>query len=594
MKKWVNVCYYLILKISLVILVSTTTLIGQGASSALQFDNLGANINIPSDPGDELNPSDAVTAECWFNPQLAFSNDHQPRLVVKHNSWVLMVLPSGQPTFSVNDGTWREGAYGSAISNTDQWYHLAGVFNGSSVGIYVNGILDGYTDFGETIQLAEQAYDVRIGGMYVPYRTLSGYMDEIRIWHEARTATQIRTFMNKKLTATDMTNLVGYWRFDEGIGATAYDLSQYNNDGSVDNDSIPGWYTSAWITSTAPIGDESVYTITGSNLNLASSDGDNVSIENIAGSPDIFSIMRIDESPNSMDVSGLNNVDPLRYWEVWFAGGTSPDYDIIYNYNGHPGIGDENDLRLGSRSSALSTEWTDASATLDTPNDELTVLNQTSGMQYILASSTPDNPLPVYLELFDVRLSNGIIELNWKTGSEFHNLGFEIWRKKKTDGNYQLLTSYRTNSKLNGLGNSSVGKMYEFTDNDIKIGENYIYQLLNVDFNGITHVCSERNIYVNGEVIFPHSIEISNNFPNPFNPKTFFDILVKDQTNITFSVFNILGIQVDQQNYKNLNGNIRISWDGSNMASGIYFYKISSVKNDKIKIIKSGRMSLIK
>ncbi len=34
-------------------------------------------------------------------------------------------------------------------------------------------------------------------------------------------------------------DLVGYWKFDEGSGNTAYDLSNYTNDGTINGD--PKW-----------------------------------------------------------------------------------------------------------------------------------------------------------------------------------------------------------------------------------------------------------------------------------------------------------------------------------------------------------------
>lgn len=55
--------------------------------------------------------------------------------------------------------------------------------------------------------------------------------------------------MRRTLTGGE-TGLVGYWRFDEGTGTTAMDLSQFGNHGTLNGP--------AWVESTAPIGAEAI------------------------------------------------------------------------------------------------------------------------------------------------------------------------------------------------------------------------------------------------------------------------------------------------------------------------------------------------
>ena len=54
----------------------------------------------------------------------------------------------------------------------------------------------------------------------------SGQIDEVRIWNTAQSQTQIRDNMCTKLIGNEV-GLVGYWRFDETTGNTAFD-SQTN------------------------------------------------------------------------------------------------------------------------------------------------------------------------------------------------------------------------------------------------------------------------------------------------------------------------------------------------------------------------------
>jgi len=69
-------------------------------------------------------------------------------------------------------------------------------------------------------------------------------LDDFRIWNYARTQEEIQAGMNQELTGGEG-GLVGYWRFNEGEGTTAYDLSPYENHGTI-TDAI-------WTTEAAPI-----------------------------------------------------------------------------------------------------------------------------------------------------------------------------------------------------------------------------------------------------------------------------------------------------------------------------------------------------
>ena len=70
-------------------------------------------------------------------------------------------------------------------------------------------------------------------------------LDDFRIWNYARTQEEIQAGMNQELTGGEG-GLVGYWRFNEGEGTTAYDLSPYENHGTI-TDAI-------WTTEAAPNG----------------------------------------------------------------------------------------------------------------------------------------------------------------------------------------------------------------------------------------------------------------------------------------------------------------------------------------------------
>ncbi len=84
--------------------------------------------------------------------------------------------------------------------------------------------------------------------------------------------------------------------------------------------------------------------------------------------------------------------------------------------------------------------------------------------------------------------------------------------------------------------------------------------------------------------VLPTSFTVAQNYPNPFNPTTTmsFGLSVASAWNI--DIYNIAGQKVNSFNGFNEAGQVNVTWDskdanGSAVASGIYFYKISAGAN---------------
>jgi len=83
----------------------------------------------------------------------------------------------------------------------------------------------------------------------------------------------------------------------------------------------------------------------------------------------------------------------------------------------------------------------------------------------------------------------------------------------------------------------------------------------------------------------PTNYELHQNYPNPFNPitKIFFSIPVKKENNtagniVSLKVYDILGREIETLvNEEKSAGNYEVSFDGTKLPSGIYFYQLRSV-----------------
>ncbi len=81
-----------------------------------------------------------------------------------------------------------------------------------------------------------------------------------------------------------------------------------------------------------------------------------------------------------------------------------------------------------------------------------------------------------------------------------------------------------------------------------------------------------------GDEQLPDKFELSQNFPNPFNPLTKIKYAVPLTSNVELSIFNILGEQVQiLVNEIKETGFYTINFDASRLSSGVYFYHISAI-----------------
>lgn len=89
---------------------------------------------------------------------------------------------------------------------------------------------------------------------------------------------------------------------------------------------------------------------------------------------------------------------------------------------------------------------------------------------------------------------------------------------------------------------------------------------------------------------YARSFDLSQNFPNPFNPKTRIDYTTDGTSLVNLSVYNVLGQKVATLvNGKENAGSHYAVFDGKNLPSGIYFYVLKAGNN-----ITTKKMMLLK
>jgi len=88
----------------------------------------------------------------------------------------------------------------------------------------------------------------------------------------------------------------------------------------------------------------------------------------------------------------------------------------------------------------------------------------------------------------------------------------------------------------------------------------------------------------------PLELELKQNFPNPFNPSTSIYFDLPKNSFVTLSIYNSTGKEIEKIVNQNLQtGSYKVTFDGSKLSSGLYFYRLVSENNSITK-----KMLLIK
>jgi hypothetical protein len=88
---------------------------------------------------------------------------------------------------------------------------------------------------------------------------------------------------------------------------------------------------------------------------------------------------------------------------------------------------------------------------------------------------------------------------------------------------------------------------------------------------------------------------LSDNYPNPFNPSTTIEFGLPEQSNVTLTIFNILGqkvFEVKTNNYAA--GDHSYIFNASQLSSGFYIYSINATGASGKNFVQSKKMLLLK
>jgi hypothetical protein len=195
-----------------------------------------------------------------------------------------------------------------------------------------------------------------------------------------------------------------------------------------------------------------------------------------------------------------------------------------------------------------------------------------------ISTSWADAGLPVELTSFTAIAKGRGVELAWKTASEVNNAGFEI--ERNVNGSWNKI------GYVEGNGTTNAPKSYNYTDASAK--GTVSYRLKQVDNDGKFEY---SNVVEVAAGITAADYELSQNFPNPFNPNTNITFAMKNAEHVNVTVYNSLGQAVATlfNDVASANQIYTLNFDGKNLSSGTYFYSLRSATRNEVR-----KMSMMK
>ena len=274
------------------------------------------------------------------------------------------------------------------------------------------------------------------------------------------------------------------------------------------------------------------------------------------------------------------------YWELKTTGGSSVSgpYEIIWSQTGPSGndyqgtwSGSDNVFKdLGPSDDNNTYELHVWAKSWDSGGGQGDSWLSNGGSNYVATLTIPEGALPITLVSFTAEALNGTVELNWTTETETENSHFLVYR----DG--EVIAS------VEGNGTTTEQHSYTYLDTRVQGGV-HSYAIADVTYGGVEELHDAVVVEVGVEIAEADFV-LNKAYPNPFNPTTVISMHYAVGSDTELNIYNTQGVLVDQL----VNGFVEagkydITWDATNMPSGVYIVNMVAgnvMQSQKIVLMK--------
>ncbi|MCK5573931.1 MAG: T9SS type A sorting domain-containing protein [Bacteroidetes bacterium] len=198
--------------------------------------------------------------------------------------------------------------------------------------------------------------------------------------------------------------------------------------------------------------------------------------------------------------------------------------------------------------------------------------------------ASTDLPLPITLTSFTATLlpNDEGVKIDWRTESEINNYGFYVQRRLDEEEEFSDLAE----GFVPGHGTTTETHEYSYVDATGPAGVRH-YRLKQMDLDSSVHFSEAITVDILTDVdeVAPPVFTLFQNYPNPFNPTTEIKFSVEKSGPATMRVYNVAGqlVRTLFDEVAEAGKYYRLRFEGKNLASGVYFYRLRTERNTNIK-----------
>lgn len=271
----------------------------------------------------------------------------------------------------------------------------------------------------------------------------------------------------------------------------------------------------------------------------------------------------------------VQNLSPEGIWRV--EPNAQPllgSYDVNVSTRNFSGLVDERFGLLKRPTGSSVSNWGKGGGLLPIVGNPLrlvssltTSLNSLTSFSEFGIGNGGGSSLPVKLTVFEAKpIENKFIRLKWVTETEIDNMGFEIHRS--VDG-----LEFNNIGWVNGNGNTTETKVYNYDDKTIDPNIRYYYRLKQIDFDGDSEFSpiASAEIRNSGGVL-----EIGEFTPNPAKNNTAINITTDSDMDAQFIFIDMMGKVAKKGLVSFTKGSHLYYFDINELATGNYIVAITT------------------
>lgn len=227
---------------------------------------------------------------------------------------------------------------------------------------------------------------------------------------------------------------------------------------------------------------------------------------------------------------------------------------------------------------------------IDGTRSDIGAFGGPGGINYLYRDLPPKE---VTLDTLIYRADSGHLTMKWYPNGEGDLSGYKIYRSSKEAfeiSESNLITFISDTSYSSILGDVQPGSYYykiEAVDSSGQgSGADSYFELVASDT-----VVTNKNIQPE-----EYDYMLEQNYPNPFNPSTRIGYSLKEEGHVKIKIYDTNGQYIETiKNIREEEGRYEVEFDGSNLASGIYIYRIEVSNDKRVPVfLDMGKMVLVK